>query len=123
MTATSRQKLLTQKKSLVDQIKALNQKSAQAQINLMRAEADLKRVEKELVKAKPEFEITEHAILRYLERITGIDLEMIKAAILPADSVDKLAALGDGTHSLGEHSVVVKGEAIVTIVTPRITHY
>lgn len=80
MTATSRQKLLTQKKSLVDQIKALNQKSAQAQINLMRAEADLKRVEKELVKAKPEFEITEHAILRYLERITGIDLEMIKAA-------------------------------------------
>lgn len=63
--------------------------------------------------------VSEHAILRYLERVTGIPIEEVKAAILP-DGIKKLAmTAGSGKYPVGTHKIVVRGNTVVTIETDR----
>lgn len=55
---------------------------------------DIKMVNKKLAALQPEQGelVTEHAILRYLERYMGLDLEKIHADILALPSADKTMA-------------------------------
>jgi hypothetical protein len=62
--------------------------------------------------------ITEHALLRYLERVKGIDLQQIENEIINQSLNDMVATLGDsGTfpHPNG-YKIVVKDSTIVTIL-------
>lgn len=60
--------------------------------------------------------ISDHAILRYLERIMGIDIEMIKKEILPEKAKQTIQALGNGTYPINnKYKIVVKNNTIVTI--------
>lgn len=61
--------------------------------------------------------VTDHAILRYCERLLGFDLELVKSQILksiPENHIDKLI---DGKYPLIEGGkAVIKNHRIVTIV-------
>lgn len=60
--------------------------------------------------------ISDHAILRYLERVMGIDIEMIKKEILPEKSKQTIQTLGNGTYPINnKYKIVVKNNTIVTI--------
>lgn len=60
-------------------------------------------------------EISEHAILRYLERVTGLPMDTIKEAILPENVRDLVKMTGNGKYPVGSHTVVVKGNSVVTV--------
>lgn len=69
---------------------------------------------------KSQIIVTEHAILRYLERIEGLDVESIKEQVLPQDIFEQAATLGDGifpakTPSGENYRVVVKNRTVVTV--------
>ena len=69
---------------------------------------------------KKKLVISEHAILRYIERVMGIDLEELKAKILPEDVLKKIKALEgvDGTYPCSEgFKVRIRDRTIVTILT------
>ena len=65
--------------------------------------------------------VSEHAILRYLERIKGLNLEEIKEAILTEEIVEQAAALkfvdADIPCNVGGFRVRIKERTIVTILT------
>ena len=80
----------------------------------------LKRIQKQLkASGSGGVIITEHAQLRYLERVTSIDLEMVKEGILPKDGVEVLKqfVFQDGLYPMGTHSFRLRDRPIVTIVT------
>jgi septal ring factor EnvC (AmiA/AmiB activator) len=61
-------------------------------------------------------QVSEHAILRYLERVKGVDIKAIEKEILSApvlELVDKLG--GSGSYPNGNFSVVMKNNTVVTI--------
>lgn len=61
--------------------------------------------------------VTEHAIIRYLERAMGLDLEQIKREILSERNEALIEQLGSGKYPIGSGlKAVVKGKAIVSIV-------
>lgn len=62
--------------------------------------------------------ITEHAILRYLERVEGFDMEKVKASILPNDVKTQIKAFnGNGKYPIGSgFQIVVKDGSIVSVV-------
>lgn len=73
---------------------------------------------KELTTEAPQPTVTEHALLRYCERMYGIDLEKVKADILTPATVNKINALksckleiGPGVHIVVKQRVVVTVEA------------
>jgi predicted nucleic acid-binding Zn-ribbon protein len=72
---------------------------------------------KKMKLANKETVITEHAMLRYLERVKGLDLEVLKKDVLPDITRDLMAKMlnANGSYPAGTHQVVVKDNTVVTI--------
>jgi hypothetical protein len=63
--------------------------------------------------------VTEHAMLRYIEGVMGLDLEFIKDAILGEGRGDLIKQLGTGKINTQEgFRVVFKEGKVITIVDP-----
>lgn len=62
--------------------------------------------------------VSEHAILRYLERVLGLDMEEVKESILPPASRQLVEHYRSGKFPTGEEGVhaVVKNGVVVTIL-------
>jgi hypothetical protein len=117
------------------ELKRLQRQQAEAEATLksltrQRDEFDRKIAEAAALKAKLEESIddlkhqggvvvvTEHAILRYLERAMGVDIEAAKKGILPVEVERVVLRMGDGEYPVGaSHRVVVKGGVVVTVLT------
>lgn len=61
--------------------------------------------------------ISEHAILRYIERVVGMDIEDLKKDILPEMTKLQIKALGNGVFPAQTHKVRVKDNVVITILT------
>jgi hypothetical protein len=62
-------------------------------------------------------EVSDHAVLRYLERVGGMDLNIIKKAIVTDELIDIVSSIGgSGKFPLNYgHSVVMRDYVIVTL--------
>lgn len=58
--------------------------------------------------------ITEHALLRYAERFKGFDVEAAKAELTAESLPQRVAKLNDGIYAVGDISVVVTNQTVVT---------
>lgn len=65
--------------------------------------------------SQKELIISEHAFLRYLERVEGINLEEIQAKILTKELMMKYKTLGNGTFPIGDFKIVIRNNTVVTI--------
>lgn len=60
--------------------------------------------------------ISEHALLRYIERVKGIDLEVLKGEILTDQLLASIKNMGNGKFPTGnECKAVVKNNTVITI--------
>tara|TARA_R110001599_G_scaffold39930_3_gene121671 strand:- start:452 stop:832 length:381 start_codon:yes stop_codon:yes gene_type:complete len=110
--------LKTYEKSLIDKRKILQNKvnsnvneCKTVRINIKSKEKDIEK----LTKGKNTI-VSEHAILRYLERVCGMDIENIKTLILN-DEFKALNSLanGEGTIKMNDIEYVLKNNVIITI--------
>ena len=63
-----------------------------------------------------EIVISDHAMLRYLERIYELDLEMVKGQILTNEALSIIEQFGgNGKYQLKDFTLVLKNNTIVTI--------
>jgi hypothetical protein len=68
-------------------------------------------------------DVTDHAVVRYLERVAGMDIAAIRRAILPADVEAQVRVLGDGRYPVGEtHAAIVRDGVVVTVYDPRVAY-
>lgn len=60
--------------------------------------------------------VSDHALLRYLERVKGIDVNSIKKDIINDKTMELISKLGPtGTYPNGEFKVVMKNNVVVTV--------
>lgn len=63
--------------------------------------------------------VSDHAVLRYLERVEGIDIEAVRRK-LSVDAVDTAAAFGCGTVVLGDGTrLKLHGDVVSTVLESR----
>ena len=65
---------------------------------------------------KGDIKITEHAMLRYVERVLGIDIEQIEKSILEELNLETIEKLGNGTYPVRNFNVVIKENFIITVI-------
>lgn len=72
-----------------------------------------------LSKNNEEIIVSEHAILRYIERVVGIDVDKIVEQILPEETKIYIENLGNGNYPIndGEFRIVVKDRVVVTVLS------
>lgn len=61
--------------------------------------------------------ISEHAIIRYLERVYGLDLEKIRQEILPPPIAIQAKTIGNGRYGVMGHTVLIKDNVAITVLT------
>lgn len=67
--------------------------------------------------AKGTIVISEHAILRYCQRVLGLDLDAVRAEILDDETRGLIQNLGNGTYPVGtSHRVKVRGSTVTTVL-------
>ena len=60
--------------------------------------------------------VTEHALLRYIERVMGVDLDALRAEILNPSRAAMVKAMGSGKIDMKDgRKIVFKNRAVVTI--------
>lgn len=64
-----------------------------------------------------DIEVTDHAIVRYFERVLGYDIDQLKANIIPEDQRGAVIQLKSCKYPIGEgNKAVIKDCVIVSII-------
>lgn len=85
--------------------KRLRQKKEQ----LHKINNDIKQIQANVV-------IREHAVLRYLERVKGINMAETEKEILDEELRKQILTLGSGKFPKNDFTLIVKNNVIVTVV-------
>jgi len=117
------QTLEAEAKNILDVVKE-QQRDASRKVN--QASERLKEVRNEirqLTVENPAVLVSEHAILRYFERVLGYDLEKIKSVIVPPQTQQQIEHFGGGTfpvssnNNLPPFKIRVRNNTVVTVLT------
>lgn len=110
--------LQTRKAKLEVEVKDLEVASREAQSAYSKARNQLNKVTEEIDSLKEkDVIVTEHAILRYLERAMGLNVDQVKDEVLPDNIKAQIAVLGNGKYPIdGGYQIVVKDNAVVSVV-------
>ncbi len=61
--------------------------------------------------------VSEHAILRYVERVMKLDLEEIRRKILPETLEEHIRTIGSGVFPTETHRIKVQNGVVITLLT------
>jgi hypothetical protein len=96
---------------------AVDQKMRQAVRELASVDAQIQRLRESTKKAKAVM-VSEHSILRYLERVRGVDLDQVKKEIMPEATIQRIRAMGNGEYPVGgSHTLRVRDNTVITVLT------
>jgi len=93
-----------------------------AQREAQRAGAALKQAVAALEahdEARPGIQVTDHAVVRYLERVGQMDMDAVRKHILPGGAEAALMALpGAKSYRVAAgHRLILRGRSVVTVTT------
>lgn len=98
------------------EVQRLKEARAENDRALTAAKERLRQLHEALLGEGRELEISEHAVLRYAERVLGLDQDEVRAKIV-ACVAPFVRALGDGKYPVGNGCVaVVHNGAVVSVV-------
>lgn len=109
------QSLLIKQKSEIDLIRRerqlINERLSVAERNLKNTEEELKKL-----KTGNKIIVSEHAVLRYLERTMELDLKAVETEILSEEVVSQYRTLGNGKYPVSNGcKAVIKDNVVLTI--------
>lgn len=109
------QSLLIKQKSEIDLIRRerqlINERLSVAERNLKNTEEELKKL-----KTGNKIIVSEHAVLRYLERTMELDLKAVENEILSEEVVSQYKTLGNGKYPVSNGcKAVIKDNVVLTI--------
>ncbi len=100
-------------KALREEKKEIEEKISREQNTITRLQAEIERLKRGSAKVV----ISEHAILRYIERVMKVNLEEIKKKILPEEVEEKIRVVGNGKFPADTHRVKIQNGVVITILT------
>lgn len=119
-------KLSTQLQQAQGSLEAVRQEVANARRKEEAERASLKVIQQRIdvlikeLEESPEPSVTEHAMLRYVERVMGISLEDVEDAILSDATKAAVKFAKSGKHKRNDCTVVFRDNVIVTIHTKEL---
>lgn len=114
-------KLQSIKSRLEVDLQFKQEQEAKEKARIRDMQAELAKITDELNDLNPnDAVISEHAIIRYLERVLGIDMDLIRERMLDARTRNAINTLGTGYYPIGDgYKLVVKSNVVVSVIGPR----
>lgn len=114
---TRREQAERRLKALREELSSLDQKIRAETREVGNIDAQIANLQTKAKNQTKTVLFTEHAILRYLERVKGLDLDQVKKEMVPDLVTQQIRAMGNGEYPVGTHSVKVKDNTVITILT------
>lgn len=95
---------------LAKELRAADARGRDLNLKLDKARDKVKEIEAKIAQTNKPLRVSDHAVVRYLQRKLGLNLDQVRAEILTPDLVEKIVRLGDGKYGM----VVVKDRTVVT---------
>lgn len=95
---------------LEQEIRIKKESISQKVKQITQLESEIKKIQ-----VKGELKVSEHALVRYLERVKGFDIPTIEKEIVNEKVRGLVSKFTNGTFPAGGFSVVVKDNTVVTI--------
>ena len=111
--------LNTQLKNLVAEAEDLKVRVAEGQREYDKKRLSIEKLKSEIAKIEgsSKLKVSEHAIVRYFERVKGYDISEVEKEILSEQVVDLVEKLGgNGKYPNGSFSVVMRNHTVLTVV-------
>lgn len=117
MSASKLKNLQSRKNLLTKELQDAAAKHEELQAKIVELRKEIESTEKDIEELQAEAPIvSEHALVRYLERVKGIDMEAIQREILESGSLLQAKEYPNGTFEIGNGFVaVVRDKTVVTI--------
>lgn len=117
MNTADLKQLQVRRTKLQAEVSRLDTERKAAQKAHSEAQRELKRLDGEILRSTSgEPIVSEHAMLRYIERVMGINLECVQNEILTDQRKALIKQLGSGRYQMGDHTIVVKDNIVVSIL-------
>jgi chromosome segregation ATPase len=99
------------------EMEAYKSKMVEAQREMERHKKNLKHIDDMISNLQKKVVVSEHAILRYFERVLGFDLDTIRKKVLDTNTEQLIKSLGDGSYPVETtHKIKVRDNTVVTIL-------
>lgn len=116
MSGAELKQLQTRKAKVDAEIKRLSGEKAECEKQLTAARGKLAAIQQQIDACTADVVVSEHAMLRYMERVMGVDLNKIKVHILAEGREELIRSAGSGAFPIMDDiKAVVKGRTVVTI--------
>jgi hypothetical protein len=107
--------------SAISHIVVMEQDSAGLSARIIKAKSDLNRINQHIATLSArgenkEVRVSDHALLRYIERAMGVDLDEFRAAILTEQNRKAIEFAGDCTIKSNGVEFIVKNRTVVTVI-------
>ena len=109
--------LLRREKELVSEIEDIKGKKKEIDKNLEMKRKKLEGVKVQIANARESVIISEHAVIRYIERVLGIDIKEIEKKIVDEETEKIIMELRPSKICRGEFSILIKDNTVTTITT------
>jgi len=107
-------RLMTQHRTVQKRIGVIQCDILNQEDTIKRLTVELREIESKIAQAgKLRLVVTEHAILRYMERVQGVDVKSISETI--QSDLEMVGAGLDGVYSLGQYKATVRDGVVVTV--------
>lgn len=101
----------------MEEVRAAQRRASAAQNTVTQFEARIAEIEAALAQS-PDPSVSEHAVLRYVERVMGVDIAQVRANILTEPTRKAIAFARTGKHKRDDCTVVFKDNVVVTVGAP-----
>lgn len=109
--------LLRREKELVSEIEDIKGKKKEIDKNLEIKRKKLEGVKAKIANAQESVIISEHAVIRYIERVLGIDIKEIEKKIVDEETEKIIREMRPCRIHRGEFSILIKDNTVTTITT------
>lgn len=110
--------LKTRRSDLLNEITQLRDDYSHLKRKIDSTQGRINKIDKEIEDmTEVEPVITEHAILKYIERVMGFDLDNVRSEILNESTLPMVKSMKSGKFPLHDgHKIVAKNMSIVTVI-------
>lgn len=116
MSGAELKQLQTRKANVEAEIKRLAGEKADCEKQLTDARGKLAAIQNQIASCTADVVVSEHAMLRYMERVMGVDLNKIKVHILAEGREELIRTARSGAFPiLDDIKAVVRDRTVVTI--------
>ena len=109
--------LLRREKELVSEIEDIKGKKKEIDKNLEIKRKKLEGGKAKIANAQESVIVSEHAVIRYIERVLGIDIKEIEKKIVDEETEKIIREMRPSRINKGEFSILIKDNTVTTITT------